>query len=300
MEDSNRFYWIRLKTDFYKTPAIDFLREQQNGYAYIALYQMLCLEAANSGGVLCSQVGEMTLPYDAEKLAKIMQFDVQTVRTALQLFERLALLRRAPDGMYQIEGMDDMVGSESKWAQKKRRQRTTEGDNVPPLSAPSEGQCPTRDKSIEFRDKSIELRDKSTREKNESLFSRFWQAYPRKTSKAQAEKAFLKLGVDETLLRGMLSALEWQCKDASWRKDGGKYIPYAASWLSGRRWEDEPDPAPANSAACQTSPAQLQAWEQQWLERVKTHVAREGDCCAPESPPKAAGHRESGKIKAAP
>lgn len=72
-----------------------------------------------------------------------------------------------------------------------------------------------------------------------SLFGRFWAAYPKKKAKADAEKAFRVLKVDEDLLSTILLALEKQKRSPDWTKEGGQYVPYPATWLRGRRWEDE-------------------------------------------------------------
>ncbi len=71
-------------------------------------------------------------------------------------------------------------------------------------------------------------------------FVKFWSAYPRKASKPDAAKAFAKIGPDETTLAAMLAALVWQTKSEQWQRDAGKFVPYPATWLNGRRWEDEP------------------------------------------------------------
>ena len=73
------------------------------------------------------------------------------------------------------------------------------------------------------------------------LFDRFWGAYPRKVSKADARKAFAKLNPDTELVEDMLRALDWQKRLPEWTKDGGQFIPYPATWLNARRWEDEPE-----------------------------------------------------------
>jgi hypothetical protein len=70
-------------------------------------------------------------------------------------------------------------------------------------------------------------------------FAEFWAAYPRKVDKARAEKAFKALKVDEELLGVMLESLANSATTEAWTKDGGKFIPHAATWLRGRRWEDE-------------------------------------------------------------
>ncbi len=72
----------------------------------------------------------------------------------------------------------------------------------------------------------------------ESSFERFWAAYPKKTAKQQALKAWQKLKPDKALIDVILSSLERQKRSVQWTKDNGQYIPYPATWLNGRRWED--------------------------------------------------------------
>ena len=57
-----RFYWIKLKTDFFSRSDIDFLLSQQNGCQYVVLYQMLCLSTANNEGKLFNKIGEVIVP----------------------------------------------------------------------------------------------------------------------------------------------------------------------------------------------------------------------------------------------
>lgn len=75
------------------------------------------------------------------------------------------------------------------------------------------------------------------------LFEEFWNAYPRKENRAAALRAWKKLAPDLELCYTMAAALEWQRETAQWNQDGGQFIPFPASWLRGRRWEDEPGPA---------------------------------------------------------
>jgi len=76
-------------------------------------------------------------------------------------------------------------------------------------------------------------------QKQEELFARFWAAYPKKRSKGQAEKAWAKLQPDEQLVETMLAAIERAKKSEEWRKENGRYIPYPATWLNAKGWEDE-------------------------------------------------------------
>ena len=128
-----KYYWIKLKTDFFEQETIDFLLSQKNGCEYIVLYQMLCLNTANGGGELCSKVGEMIIPYNIEKIVRDTKyFDFDTVTIALELFKKLGLVYEQENDILKISDIDEMVGSETKYAEKMRkyREKKKEGYNV--------------------------------------------------------------------------------------------------------------------------------------------------------------------------
>lgn len=70
-------------------------------------------------------------------------------------------------------------------------------------------------------------------------FPAFWLAYPNKSAKQDAVKAWSKADPDEALQGTILKAVLAQCQSDGWRKDGGKFVPHAATWLNGQRWTDE-------------------------------------------------------------
>lgn len=73
----------------------------------------------------------------------------------------------------------------------------------------------------------------------EDKFNIFWSKYPKKVSKENAKKSFLKLVLDDMLFSKMLKSLENFKKTKEWLQDKGQYIPYPATWLNQKRWEDE-------------------------------------------------------------
>ena len=73
----------------------------------------------------------------------------------------------------------------------------------------------------------------------EASFETFWKLYPRKTAKDNARKAFAKINPDAELLAQILESLAKHCTCQGWLKDDGQFIPHAATWLNGKRWNDE-------------------------------------------------------------
>lgn len=70
-------------------------------------------------------------------------------------------------------------------------------------------------------------------------FDEFWQAYPRKVAKEAALKAWTKLKPDDALAGVIIAAVRRKKESSQWTRDGGQYIPYPATFINGRRWEDE-------------------------------------------------------------
>lgn len=154
--DNKKFYWIKLRTDFFNRNDIDFLLSQENGCQYVVLYQMLCLNTANSNGRLETKMNEVIIPYDVKKIARDTKyFDTDTIIVALELYKKLGLIYEEGDNILKISNLESMVGSESasREAIKKRQQRlklklgTKEGTNCP---------IENRDKRLDIRDKSID------------------------------------------------------------------------------------------------------------------------------------------------
>lgn len=77
-------------------------------------------------------------------------------------------------------------------------------------------------------------------------FALFWQEYPRKAAKAAALKAWQKLNPSPELVERILAHVRDHKRSPDWIKDGGQFVPYPATFLNGRRWEDDipPDTGP--------------------------------------------------------
>jgi len=69
-------------------------------------------------------------------------------------------------------------------------------------------------------------------------FGWFWDAYPRKVGRADAERAWAQLDPDPALVAEVLAGLARARQSRQWAQDRGRYIPNPANWLRGRRWED--------------------------------------------------------------
>lgn len=149
-----RYYWLKLKRDFFKRHDITILEAFPNGKEVLLLYiKLLCESVDHDGRLRFSD----EIPYTAPMLAAVTRTNPEIVESAMEIFRELGLLEVLEDGTIYMTKVADMVGSETADAKKKREQRERSKDK----EGTTEGQCPDNVPTLSDRDKSIEFRDKS-------------------------------------------------------------------------------------------------------------------------------------------
>lgn len=78
----------------------------------------------------------------------------------------------------------------------------------------------------------------AAREERTEGFEAFWLEYPRKRKKGDARKAWTALAPDRTLTDRIMAAVAAARVSHDWRKEGGKFVPYPATWIRAEGWED--------------------------------------------------------------
>lgn len=135
-KQKKRYYWLKLKENFFEEDTIEWLEEQPNGKEYCLFYLKLCLKSLKTEGMLVRNVGNMMIPYDPESLAKLTNSSADTVKVAMDLFHKIGLIQIMDGGEIYLSQLNELVGSETEYAIQKRLQRVKE-DNVQKLS----GKC---------------------------------------------------------------------------------------------------------------------------------------------------------------
>lgn len=139
---NKKYYWLKLKEDFFEEDAIAWIEEQEKGKEYCLFYLKLCLKSLKTNGLLIRNVGSMLVPYDAKTLAKITNTDIDTVRVSMDIFTKIGLIQILENGEIFISQLQNMVGSETSKAQLMRNKRqkdkkVIEGGNNVTNSLPS-------------------------------------------------------------------------------------------------------------------------------------------------------------------
>ena len=227
--------WIKITTDMFDDEKIRLIESMPEGDAILVTWIKLLTLAGktnDSGTIYLTE----TIPYTEDMLSTICRRPLQIIRLALQTFEKLEMIA-VENGIINIVNWEKHQNIE-------RLQQIREQ---------------TRTRVARFREKQrllsepVTLRNaevtQQNKNKNKNIymlkngFNLFWERYPKKLAKRDAEKAFAKINPDEKLFNLILEKLELYKQSEAWLKDGGQFIPYPATWLNGRRWEDEFTPA---------------------------------------------------------
>ena len=141
---SKRYYWLKLKENFFKETKVALLLREKRGKEILLFYIFLLLEGIREEGKLRY---DESRGYTEKELAQLSGYPCSLVGLSLKSLIECGFVSREEDGTLVMNKFQGMVGSESKEAIKKRRQRSERGhcpQNVP------------QSKSIEI-DKEIEV-----------------------------------------------------------------------------------------------------------------------------------------------
>lgn len=162
MENNNdkqtkRFYYLKMRFDFFERPEIMMIMSMENGPAIITLFIQMIGKAANRAGYLKFSDSE---PYTADIISIVFRTTKDVATAALVALQRFHLIDILDDKTIVILNINDFVGSETVWAEKKRQQRDKKGtkkgqskDNSGTMSP----ECPIEiDRDIE-KDRDIDI-----------------------------------------------------------------------------------------------------------------------------------------------
>lgn len=120
MADNGRYYWLKLKRDFFKRHDIRIIESMPNGKDYILFYlKLLCESIDHEGRLRFSE----QIPYNEEMFAALTYTNVDIVRSAIKIFVELDMMEIMDDGTFFMNEVAKLTGSETAWAEKKRNQK---------------------------------------------------------------------------------------------------------------------------------------------------------------------------------
>lgn len=120
MSDNQKYYYIRLKADFFTTGEVAIIESMEHGFEYSNLLLKLYLYSLKDNGRLMMND---RIPYNHDMLSKLTGHSVETVKAALDLFEKLGLIEVMENGAIYMMNIQDYIGKSSTEADRQRAYR---------------------------------------------------------------------------------------------------------------------------------------------------------------------------------
>lgn len=108
MAESKKYYWLKLKRDFFKRHDIRIIEEMPNGKDYILFYLKLLLESIDHEGTLRFSDA---IPYNEQMLSVVTNTNIDIVRSAMKIFTELNMMEILDDGTFYMSEVNKMIGS---------------------------------------------------------------------------------------------------------------------------------------------------------------------------------------------
>ena len=122
MSSNKKYYWLKLKTDFFKDKAIKKLRRIAGGDTYTVIYLKLQLLSLENEGVL--EFENLLEDTFVEELALEIDEDVENIKMTLAYLERCGLIECLVDNKeYLLPQAAESIGTETQGAERVRKFR---------------------------------------------------------------------------------------------------------------------------------------------------------------------------------
>jgi predicted phage replisome organizer len=117
---AKRYYWLKLKEDFFRNKLIKKFRQIAGGDTYVIIYLKMQLLSLQREGILVYEGYEKTF---AKELALEIDEDYQNIEIVINMLEQAQVLIETNDNEYTLTTVGVMIGSESASAQRVREHR---------------------------------------------------------------------------------------------------------------------------------------------------------------------------------
>ena len=164
MSENRKYYYMKLKENFFTDAKMVILESMQDGLLYSNLLLKMYLMSLKYSGVLMLNDH---LPHTPQTIATFTRHQIGTVERAIKVFLEFGLVEILTNGSYYMADIQLLIGQSSTEGERKRKERmrlkrqnllpSGQADKCPPYI--SADICPP-----EIRDKSLEIRDKENRE----------------------------------------------------------------------------------------------------------------------------------------
>lgn len=131
MADNKKYYYLKLKENFFESDEAIILESMPDGYLYSNILLKLYLRSLKNDGLL---MFNNLIPYNAQMLATITRHQIGTIEKAIQIFKQLKLIEILDNGAIYMSNIQNFVGKSSTNADRMRLQRAKQKESAQMLN----------------------------------------------------------------------------------------------------------------------------------------------------------------------
>lgn len=120
MADNKKYYYLKLKENFFDSDSMVLLESMPDGILYSNILMKMYLKSLRNDGYL---VLNNAIPYNAQMIATVTRHQIGTVEKALEIFKQLGLIDVLDSGAIYMSDIQLFVGKSSTEADRKRESR---------------------------------------------------------------------------------------------------------------------------------------------------------------------------------
>lgn len=120
MSDNRKYYYLKLKDNFFDSEELIVVESMENGYIFSNILLKLYLKSLRNDGKLLIN---NRIPYNPTLIAKVIRHNPVMVEKALQMFEQLGLIEVLKNGTIYMSDIQSLIGKSSTEADRKREYR---------------------------------------------------------------------------------------------------------------------------------------------------------------------------------
>ncbi len=121
MSDNKKYYYLKLKDNFFEDESIVVLEAMPDGYIYSNILLKMYLKSLKGEGKL---MFNNRIPYNSQMLAQVLRHSVGDIERAIKVFKELELIEILDNGAIYISDIQNFVGKSSTEADRIRAYRT--------------------------------------------------------------------------------------------------------------------------------------------------------------------------------
>lgn len=235
-----RYYWLKLKEDFFDSKALKKLRRIAGGDTYTIIYMKMLLLSLRDEGKLYFDGIEETFE---EELALTLDEDVENVKVTISYLMSVGLLELMSPDEAELTEIPDLIGSEAWSTERSRRSRKKNKMLQCNTNATQVQQTATEcNQEIEIDidiEKEKEKKERFSKSKLDKEFESLWSIYPRKQGKKNARNYYERARRNGATYEVIESGIKAYAKHIEAMHTEPDYIKMGSTFFSQESWLDE-------------------------------------------------------------